>query len=219
MPAAKTMLSIRYIYSSCMIAPDPGAPCPFGSVPAWSGPWHPCAASDVSWVCLLLRSTRCSLKACHLGQLCQPLDSSPASRMRSHFTCMLGWWHAEAVTASMSAFPSSKVTNDILKMLARQVCSRQHVNKTKQNKIRAMHNTCSCMLQVTHLKAFRQSVMHDKAHVWLIDPHSKGNGGTYHLHHPAAPLPLHLDALLGSHTSMIVMRFDVTLLLHSHRWF
>ena len=46
--------------------------------------------------------------------------------------------------------------------------------------------------------------------------HAKGDGGHDNLQHPAAPLVLHLDALLGRHARMIVASRDFALILRAH---
>lgn len=65
----------------------------------------------------------------------------------------------------------------------------------------------------TYLQAFGQGVVHYKAHIWLVNAHSKGNGCTYHLQAATLPFPLHLDTLLRGHASMVVVCLKLTTLL------
>ena len=46
--------------------------------------------------------------------------------------------------------------------------------------------------------------------------HAKGDGGHDNLQHPAAPLVLNLDALLGGHARMIVASSNLALILRAH---
>ena len=46
--------------------------------------------------------------------------------------------------------------------------------------------------------------------------HAKGDGGHDNLQHPAAPLVLHLDALLGRHARVIVASRNLALILRAH---
>ena len=46
--------------------------------------------------------------------------------------------------------------------------------------------------------------------------HAKGDGGHDNLQHPAAPLVLNLDALLGGHARMVVASSNLALILRAH---
>ena len=68
---------------------------------------------------------------------------------------------------------------------------------------------------MSHLKALWQSVVHDKAHIWLVNAHAEGNSGTDHLQAPRVPFTLHPDALLWGHASMVVSSCQLPMLLHT----
>ena len=52
-------------------------------MPVWFGLWNLCVTFGVFWVCLVLHSIRCSLKACHHGQPSLLLDSIPAEQRQA----------------------------------------------------------------------------------------------------------------------------------------
>ena len=54
------------------------------------------------------------------------------------------------------------------------------------------------------LQRLGQGVVDDKAHVWLVDAHAKGNGGGNDLHLVSCPVLLHSLALLWCQASMVV---------------
>lgn len=54
------------------------------------------------------------------------------------------------------------------------------------------------------LQRFRQRVMDDKAHIWLVDAHAKGNGGCNDLHLVSRPVLLHLLPLIWCQASMVI---------------
>ena len=60
------------------------------------------------------------------------------------------------------------------------------------------------------VKSSRKIMHHEKC-----PTHAKGDGGHNNLEHPAAPLVLHLDALLGRHARMIVAGCNLPLILHA----
>ena len=54
------------------------------------------------------------------------------------------------------------------------------------------------------LQRLRQGVVDDKAHVWLVDAHAKGNGGGNDLHLVSCPVLLHSLPLLWRQASMVI---------------
>ena len=54
------------------------------------------------------------------------------------------------------------------------------------------------------LQRFGQGVVDDKANIWLVDAHAKGNGGRNDLHLVSRPILLHSLPLLWCQASMVI---------------
>lgn len=70
------------------------------------------------------------------------------------------------------------------------------------------------MRGAAYLKALGQCVVHDKANIWLVNPHAKGNRCAHNLQTPTVPVSLYYDALLRGHASMIVLSLKLATLLY-----